>query len=93
MLVESLRVLPGITITAGHGHRDEGLCCVGFTEIKKHAQQDSHITAKTPINAESAGNGSSSNRSQDLNLDQIKSMLASIDPTILKQLLVEILKE
>ena len=68
-------------------------CHLDLLKEKKHAQQDSHIDSETPRNIESAGNGSSSNRSQDLNLDQIKSILASIDPIILKQLLVEILKE
>ena len=64
-----------------------------LSALVEYAQQDSHIDNETPRNIESTGNGSSSNRSQDLNLDQIKSILASIDPIILEQLLVEILKE
>ena len=64
-----------------------------LSALVEYAQQKSHIDSETPINIESTGNGSSSNRSQDLNLDQIKSILASIDPIILEQLLVEILKE
>ena len=68
-------------------------CHLDLLKEKKHAQQDSHTDSETTENIESLGNGSSSDRSQDLNLDQIKSMLASIDPIILKQLLVEILQE
>ena len=93
MLVESLRVLPGITITAGHGHRDEGLCCVGFTEIEKHAQQKSHIDSETPRNIESTGNGSSSNRSSAANLTKLAAMLSSLDPEELAELLAQVQKD
>ena len=69
------------------------MCRSGSANVKEHAQQDSHIDSETTENTESLGNGSSSDRSQDLNLDNLTAILAALDPASLKVLLNRIQKE
>ena len=64
-----------------------------FIKRKKHAQQDSNITAKTPINAESAQKARSSTRSSATNLTKLAAILSSLDPEELAELLAQVQKE
>jgi hypothetical protein len=55
----------------------------------QYAQQECNNESVTPENIESTKNDGDSTP----NLDQIKSLLSSLDPDLLQKLLVEILKE
>ena len=67
--------------------------CASNTKREKYPLKNSNTLTQDSLNIEFHHNDGDQDGYQHLNLDQIKSILASIDPTILKQLLVEILKE
>ena len=68
-------------------------CHLDLLKEKKHAQQESHITAKTSINAEFAEKDSASNRSSAANLTKLAAMLSSLDPEELAELLAQVHKK
>jgi hypothetical protein len=59
----------------------------------QYAQQECNNESVTPENIESTKNHGDSDGDSTPNLDQIKSLLSSLDPDLLQKLLVEILKE
>jgi len=59
----------------------------------QYAQQKCNNESVTPENIESTKNDGDSDGDSTPNLDQIKSLLSSLDPDLLRKLLVEILKE
>jgi hypothetical protein len=59
----------------------------------QYAQQECNNESVTPENIESTKNHGDSDGDSTPNLDQIKSLLSSLDPDLLQKLLVEILEE
>lgn len=58
-----------------------------LSALVEYAQQESHIRAKTSVNAESAEKDSSSTRSSAANLTKIVAILSSLAPEELAEIL------
>ena len=67
-------------------------CHLDLLKEKKQAQQESHITTKNPVNAESAEKDSSSNSSSATNLTNLAAILSSLAPEELAELLARVQK-
>ena len=71
----------------------ENATVADLSALVQYAQQECNNESVTLENIESTKNHGDSDGDSTPNLDQIKSLLSSLDPDLLQKLLVEILKE